>query len=393
MVNNRLFQSFLRNYYLTSFFYDFVFAYAVYNLLFSIRGLSVFQISLLLAWWAFTAMIFEIPTGALADSWSRRKMLIIAPLVKALCFAIWFFANGNFYLYALGFLFWSLGSSFVSGTSEALLYDFLASNDKKDEYEKILGRKKFYFNIALATSMIIGGVIANYSLSLTILISIVPLFLSSLFAIFLQEAPKIKSTGEIHYLEYIRIATKEIKASKILLLLFVYLLSISIMGNLEEYDQLYYQLTKLPIIAFGLVGFSWSFLNATASYLAHRLKKNSAIFYLSPLMGALCLFLVAIFPSIPMIAILLFSYLITTPVRVLIEASIQHNIKSDSRATITSASSLFINLFSVVLIILFGLVSRYWGLQAIYFLTAVLLLFFSLWIFVKRKNYGFLRTN
>ena len=115
--------SFLRNYYLTSFFYDFIFAYAIYNLLFNILGLTVFQISLLLSWWALVAMLLEVPTGALADYWSRKKMLTIAPLIKALCFTVWFFANGNFYLYALGFTFWALGSSLVSGTTEAMLYD------------------------------------------------------------------------------------------------------------------------------------------------------------------------------------------------------------------------------------------------------------------------------
>jgi MFS family permease len=92
-MQNFSFKSFLRNYYLTSFFYDFIFAYAIYNVLFNIHGLSVLQISLLLAWWALTATFLEIPTGVLADSRSRKKMLVIAPIVKALCFVIWAFVT------------------------------------------------------------------------------------------------------------------------------------------------------------------------------------------------------------------------------------------------------------------------------------------------------------
>lgn len=137
-MQNFSYKFFLRNYYLTSFFYDFVFAYAIYNVLFNTRGLSVFQISLLLTWWAAIAMLLEIPTGALADYWSRKKMLTIAPVLKSLCFLVWFFANGNFYLYGLGFVFWALGSSLVSGTTEALLYDTVVYAGKKDEYEKVL---------------------------------------------------------------------------------------------------------------------------------------------------------------------------------------------------------------------------------------------------------------
>ena len=151
-METQKYKSFIRNYLLSSSLYDFIFAYAIYNVLFNIRGLSVFEISILLSWWAFTAMLLEIPSGALADSWSRKKMLVIAPLIKSLCFVIWFLANGNFYLYGLGFLFWSIGSSLVSGTTEALLYDELVILKKKDTYEKVLGQKKFYFHIALAIS-------------------------------------------------------------------------------------------------------------------------------------------------------------------------------------------------------------------------------------------------
>ena len=103
MMQNK-YKSFLRNYYLSSSLYDFIFAYAIYNVLFHIRGLSVFQISLLLALWAFMAMVLEIPSGALADYWSRKKLLVIAPLIKSICFVVWFFANGNFYLYARVFI-------------------------------------------------------------------------------------------------------------------------------------------------------------------------------------------------------------------------------------------------------------------------------------------------
>ncbi len=145
-MEERPYRSFLRNYLLTEFFYDFIFAYAIYTVLFKLRGLSVFQIALLLWGWGIMALLFEIPTGALADSWSRRKMMALAPLIKALCFVAWFFAHGNFYLYLLGFGLWALGSSFVSGTTESLLYDGMVHFDRTDDYEKAIGRKGFLFH-------------------------------------------------------------------------------------------------------------------------------------------------------------------------------------------------------------------------------------------------------
>ena len=79
-------KTFLRNFYLSSFLYSFVFAYAIYTVFFSINGLSVFQISILLMLWSGIAMLFEIPSGALADYWSRKNLLILAPLLKSICF-------------------------------------------------------------------------------------------------------------------------------------------------------------------------------------------------------------------------------------------------------------------------------------------------------------------
>jgi MFS family permease len=382
------YKSFLRNYYLASSLYDFVFAYAIYTVLFSIRGLTVFQISLLISWWALAAMLLEIPTGALADYWSRKKMLIIAPVVKSVCFVIWFFAKGNLYLYGLGFVFWALGSSLVSGTTEAILYDTCVYSGKKDEYVKVSGRKKFYFNVALGIAIISGGFIASYNLDMAVIISVVPLFLSAFFASRLTEVPRVEMTGKVNYLEYIRIAFNEIKTNRVLLYLIAYLLSISIFGLLEEFDQLYYQLARLPIFAFGIAGFLWSVSNAIGAYYSYKLKRFASVFYLLPFISGIMLVFVAKYPSIPMIGLLFVSYLITTPLSVLIESNIQQTISSVSRATVTSVSALFLNMSGVILTLLFGIISKIWNLQAIYLTAGVFMLVFAIGVFTVRNKTG-----
>jgi MFS family permease len=338
-------------------------------------------------------MVFEIPSGALADYWSRKKMLVIAPLIKALCFAVWFLADGNFYLYALGFLFWSIGSSFVSGTTEALLYDELVVFKKENEYEKVLGKKKTFFHGALAISTILGGFIAYYNLDWAIIFSVIPLFLSAVFASFIKETPKVKSTEEINYFEYIKIAYREVKGSKVLLFLFAYSFGLSIFGHLEEFDQLYYQIAGLPIFAFGLVGFLWSALNSVGSYYAHKFKKAIWIFYVGPLLTVVLLFFVGYKPSILMISVLLLSYFITSPLRILIDSRLQNSISSVGRATVTSISNLLICFFGVILTPIFGMISLMWNLQAIYISTSVFLLIFTLWVFSNKKMFGSIKPN
>lgn len=383
---DKKYTSFLRNYYLSSALYDFVFAYAIYNVLFSLRGLSVFSISLLLAWWSLTTILFEIPSGALADSWNRKYMLILAPCIKALGFVAWFFADGNFYLYALGFTFWSLGSSFVSGTTEALLYDTAVSFKKSEAYEKILGRKKFYSHLAIATSVILGGVIAQYNLDLVLLLSVIPLFGSGFFAALLSEAPKVESTGEVHYLEHVRTGARELCHNQTVTYLMVYALAISIFANLEEFDQLYYQFVHLPLWAFGLAGFIYSLCNSAGSFFAHHFKYRLWVLYIFPLVGAACLLVVWAQPTIPAIGILLLAYLITSPLSILAMGKMQHAIQSSSRATVTSFANLAKNLFGIAIVLCFGALNRFSPLPIIYLTTALILVGIALWSLNKRMR-------
>ncbi len=110
---------FLGLYYAYAFLFDVMLAYAVYTALFELHGLSVSEIGLLLAFWSASAIVLEMPSGALSDQFDRRLLLVLAPLAKALTFVCWGLAAGNFWLYGLGFLCWSLGQALQSGSREA----------------------------------------------------------------------------------------------------------------------------------------------------------------------------------------------------------------------------------------------------------------------------------
>lgn len=381
------YKSFVRNYLLNTSLFDFVLAYAFYNLLFSLRGLSVFEISILLTWWALSALVLEVPSGALADNWSRKKLMVLAPLIKAVCFIIWFFANGNIYLYGLGFLCWSIGSTFMSGTAEAVLYDELKVMKMEDRFEKVLSLKKFFFYLALAVSILSGGLIAQYDINLALILSIFPLGISAFFASQIPETKIIKTTGEINYFSHIKDATSELKNNKTLLYLSIYLFGVSIMGQIEEFDQLYYQFVNLPIYAFGIVGFFWSIVNAIGSYYAYKIKSHK-VFYLLPLITGLLLLLVGHFPSINAILLLMLGYLFASPLKILIDSRIQHSIKSQSRATVTSSTSFLVDLFAILVTPIFGYINNIWDINSIYTLAGFIIIILSFWAFFNRRSFA-----
>ncbi|NLT15230.1 MAG: MFS transporter, partial [Clostridiales bacterium] len=129
---------FLIRYNIHLFFREFVLLYPVYMLLFESKGLSDLDVSLLLIIWSVSVFILEVPSGIMADRWSRKNMIVLGTAFKVGGFVIWMFA-GSFFAFALGFVFWGIQEAFCSGSTEALLFDTLKENGREDDYEKYAG--------------------------------------------------------------------------------------------------------------------------------------------------------------------------------------------------------------------------------------------------------------
>jgi MFS family permease len=116
-----------------------VLLYPVYALLFADAGLTTAQISTLFVLWSVVSFVVEIPSGAWADTWSRRRLYALGEFLTALGFGLWV-VWPTYPGFALGFVLWGLGGSLGSGTLEALVYDELAAAGATDQYAKVVGR-------------------------------------------------------------------------------------------------------------------------------------------------------------------------------------------------------------------------------------------------------------
>ena len=113
--------------------------YPLYALLFVEAGLTEAQISALFALWSAVGIVAEVPSGAVADRWSRRSCLGAAGILHAAAFAVWMLVP-TFGGFAAGFAVWSIGGALVSGAQEALLYDSLAAVGEQERYVHVQGR-------------------------------------------------------------------------------------------------------------------------------------------------------------------------------------------------------------------------------------------------------------
>lgn len=118
---------------------DFVPLYPLYALLFVDTGLSDADVSVLFALWSAVGILAEVPSGALADRFSRRGAVVAGGVLQAGGYVLWVALPG-FTAFAAGFVLWGLGGALVSGAFEALLYDGLATVGAERVYTAVLGR-------------------------------------------------------------------------------------------------------------------------------------------------------------------------------------------------------------------------------------------------------------
>ncbi|RZB20227.1 MFS transporter [Streptomyces sp. F001] len=135
---------------------EFVLLYPLYALLFSDTGLTVGQISFLFALWSVTAVVLEVPSGALADAVSRRLLLWLGPLLTAVGFTLWVLTP-SYWAFALGFVLWGVGGALGSGALEALVYEELDRLGAADDYARVMGRARAAGLVAVMAAMGLAG--------------------------------------------------------------------------------------------------------------------------------------------------------------------------------------------------------------------------------------------
>lgn len=113
--------------------------YPLYALVFADAGLSEAEISALFAIWSLVGMLAEVPSGAVADRFSRRGSLAAGGVLQGVGYAVWMLLPG-FTGFAAGFVLWALGGALISGAQEALLYDGLAVVGAQEHYARVQGR-------------------------------------------------------------------------------------------------------------------------------------------------------------------------------------------------------------------------------------------------------------
>lgn len=129
-------------------------------------GLSNFEAFLANAFYSVGYVIFEVPTGIIADTYGRRLSYLLGALTLAISTVLYLYMwqiQGPFWGWALSSIVLGLGYTFFSGATEAWLVDALKATNFKGSLESVFAKGQMVGGAAMLTGAIAGGIIAQYS--------------------------------------------------------------------------------------------------------------------------------------------------------------------------------------------------------------------------------------
>lgn len=307
------------------------------------KGLSYTEAILLDSFSALTAIVFEIPSGVLADKISRKKLILFGEIAITLNYVFLLFSN-TYWCFVCGALISGIGQACISGTGEALIYDEF--NDE-NAYKKYMGKINRYAYIVIAGVTLSSSWLFELNPNLPMLISLIIELLSMIILLlFFKEKRQTKSSEFKGFKEEIAAQVTIIKKyatnSKILCVTGLSLIMLEVISNINYTTQAYLPSLGLEIRYLGIVMLVFNLLSAFGAKATEKVTLKEVIWLL---IYGLLLILVSI-PSIVVVMLALcVSRYINGFIWTVISAETNKQIASAERATVLS----FINLTTEVL--------------------------------------------
>ena len=297
--------------------------------------------------------IFEIPTGIVADVYSRKLSIVIGVVLTGVGLILEG-SISSFVFVLVAQIVWGLGSTFISGSVEA----WIAEEEKDKDLDEIYIKGAQAGQIGAFIGIVLSTVIANFSVRLPIIVSGVLFIILALFLwLYMPENNfKPSAPGDLNTFKKMvytfKSGLKFVKSKSIIMILLAVTLFYGLSS--EGYDRLsnahFLQDTTLPKLGnlssvtwfgiFGILGMILSFI--VMHFMAKNLKnednrKNGKlllcinILYISSML---------IFALTRNFSLMLIAYLATNTFRIINEpifsAWLNGHIDDNSRATVLS---------------------------------------------------------
>lgn len=331
------------------------------------NGLTMHKIMILQAIYSLAIVVFEMPSGYVADLWGRKQSIILGSFL-ALGGIFMYTQSYGFYEFLIAEIILGLGQSFISGSDSALLYDTLADMKKEKQYMKYEGRMVSLGNVAEASAGVLAGVIITISLRANYYFQTGVAFIAVPVAFLLVEPQSHKAMVSRSFRKFFRIFHQALFVNRDLQrnILFSSLIGCSTL-TMAWFAQRYFESVELPLTLFGLM---WTLLNLTVGIAAiyayrfeYRLGQVRSVILITLFIPA-GYFLVGSIQAIWGIVFLFLFYLVRGFATPVLKDYIQQKTESQTRATVLSIRNFIIRLNFVLVGPALGWMTDNWSLSA-----------------------------
>lgn len=305
--------------------------------------------------------LFEIPLGYYSDKFGRSNCLRLGAIASLLSIIFYAFSHNYVFLF-IGSIFDGVSFAAFSGNNDALLYETLQADNKKESYHHEYGKMNSWLELAGFAGVFLGSFMVAKSLSLLFYLSIIPRLIAAVLSFGFID-PKIiknksKSVKHHFYDSWLMYKTN----------LKVRLLSITdvigaIGGVLWNFQSAFYNLF-LPLWATNIV-MSINFFTSFVSFrfsgkLLAKYEAMKVLFY-SEVYCRVLVIIAYIFPTIASPFLVATASVSYGPSVVAKSTILQNEFTNEQRATMTSINSFVGNILYSISAIFVGIAADHFG--------------------------------
>lgn len=244
----------LRPLYWVTLFQSCMLWYATEKLFMSGIGFNNAQIALAGVLISATMVVLQVPTGILADRWSRKGSLILASVLLAFNVLVGLLSHSVTPYLVYASILWGAFASIRSGVYDTLVYDtLLEETGHSKEFEHYYGRLQVYANAGIIVAALLSGVVGKFfGLRATFWISIPFIALSIMALIKFKEPLVHKSQPKISLIRHTaQTLTSVIRTGYVVWIVLAMVLFGMISRLMFNLSPVWYLAFALPVVWWG----------------------------------------------------------------------------------------------------------------------------------------------
>lgn len=293
-------------------FFNCRFYYPVFTVLFLDYGLTIEQFAILNTVWAFTIVLAEVPSGALADLIGRKHLLVTtAWLMIAEMVLLSFVPLGNssliFTVFLVNRILSGLAEALASGADEAMAYDTLLAEGNPEDWPKVLDVQMRVRNFFYIITMTVGAFVYDpgtvnmvlhwfglqielsqeVTMRFPIYLTLGLGFLSLFTTLGMQDPASVHQTHKPHHTPWQRIVNVSkqtlnaghwIAHTPMALAIILFGMCLDhVLRMLVTINSQYYRVIELPEASFGLIGSAIALIGLVVPRMARAMYEHLPI--------------------------------------------------------------------------------------------------------------------